>query len=86
LDRYSILDVAGKYLFLILISSSYTKFNICGYFRLLIWKCTPQLRRHLLMSKVLLRNSFALGGAYFAHGGVFFLQLHGLANENSTAC
>jgi hypothetical protein len=28
------------------------------------------------------RISFALGGAYFAFGGVFFLQLHGLSDEN----
>jgi hypothetical protein len=38
------------------------------------------------MSKVFLRNSFALGGAYFALGGVFFLQLHGLADEQYMAC
>jgi hypothetical protein len=43
----------------------------------------PKLRRDLAMSKVFLRVSFALGGAYFALGGVFFLPLHGLADENS---
>jgi hypothetical protein len=37
------------------------------------------------MSKVLLQISFALGGAYFALGGVCFLQLHGLAGEKSVS-
>jgi hypothetical protein len=37
------------------------------------------------MSMVFLRISFALGGAYFALGGVCFLQLHALADENSIA-
>jgi hypothetical protein len=37
------------------------------------------------MSKVFFRISFALGGAYFALGGVCFLQLHGLADEKSIA-
>jgi hypothetical protein len=45
--------------------------------------CTPQLKRDLPMSKVFLWIYFALSGAYFALGGVFFLQLHALANENS---
>jgi hypothetical protein len=39
--------------------------------------------RDLPMSKVFLRIYFALGGAYFPLGGVFFLQLQGLADENS---
>jgi hypothetical protein len=46
----------------------------------------PQLSRDLPMSKVFLRISFALGGAYFALGGILFLQLHGLANEHSVVC
>jgi hypothetical protein len=37
------------------------------------------------MSKVFLRIYFALSGAYFALGGVCFLQLHVLADENSIA-
>jgi hypothetical protein len=37
------------------------------------------------MSKVFLQISFALDGAYFALGGVFFLQLHAVADENSMA-
>jgi hypothetical protein len=36
------------------------------------------------MSKVFLRISFALGGAYFPLGAVCFLQLLVLADENST--
>jgi hypothetical protein len=35
------------------------------------------------MSKVFSMITFALGGAYFALGGVCFLQLHALADENS---
>jgi hypothetical protein len=35
------------------------------------------------MSKVFLQISFALGGAYFALGCVYFLQLHRLDDENS---
>jgi uncharacterized membrane-anchored protein YitT (DUF2179 family) len=57
---------------------------MCVYFQRLISKYTPQMRRDLPMSKVFLRISFALGGAYFALGGVCFLQLHALADENST--
>jgi hypothetical protein len=38
------------------------------------------------MSKVLIRISIALGGAYFALGGILFLQLHGLADEHSVVC
>jgi hypothetical protein len=38
------------------------------------------------MSKVFMRISFALGGAYFALGGILFLQLHGLADEHSLVC
>jgi hypothetical protein len=37
------------------------------------------------MSKVFLRISFALSVTYFALGGVCFLQLHALADENSIA-
>jgi hypothetical protein len=37
------------------------------------------------MSKVFLRISFALCGAYFAIGGVCFLPLHALAGDNSIA-
>jgi hypothetical protein len=37
------------------------------------------------MSKVFLRISFGLGGAYFALGGVCFLQLNALVDENSLA-
>jgi hypothetical protein len=37
------------------------------------------------MSKVFLRISFALASAYFALGGVCFLQLHALADEKSVA-
>jgi hypothetical protein len=37
----------------------------------------------LPMSKVFLRIYFALGSAYFALGGVCFLQWHVLADENS---
>jgi hypothetical protein len=48
-------------------------------------KVHSTLRRDLPMSKVFLRISFALGGAYFALGGVCFLQLHALADENSIA-
>jgi hypothetical protein len=33
------------------------------------------MRRDLPMSKVVLRISFALGGAYFALGGILFLQM-----------
>jgi hypothetical protein len=47
--------------------------------------CTPQLGKDLPISKVFLRISFALGGTYFAPCGVFFLQLHGLADINSIA-
>jgi hypothetical protein len=37
------------------------------------FKVHATLRRDLPMSKVFLRISFALGGAYFALGGVCFL-------------
>jgi hypothetical protein len=38
------------------------------------------------MSKVFMRISFALGNAYFALGGILFLQLHGLSDEHSVVC
>jgi hypothetical protein len=34
-------------------------------------------------SKVFLRIYFALGGVCFALGGILFLQLHGLADEQT---
>jgi hypothetical protein len=43
------------------------------------------IEKDLPMSKICLRIYFALGGAYFALGSVFFLQLHGLVDENSMA-
>jgi hypothetical protein len=45
-----------------------------------------QMRRDLPRSKIFLRISSALGGAYFALGVVFILQLHGLSDEHSMAC
>jgi hypothetical protein len=36
--------------------------------------------------KVFMRISFALGSAYFALGGILFLQLHRLADEHSVVC
>jgi hypothetical protein len=49
------------------------------------FKVQAALRRDLPMSKVFLQISFALGGACFALGGVYFLQLHALADEKSVA-
>jgi hypothetical protein len=49
------------------------------------FKVHATLRRDLPMSKVFLRISFALGAAYFALGGVCFLQLYALADEKSIA-
>jgi hypothetical protein len=38
------------------------------------FKVHATMRRDLPMSTVFLQISFALGGTYFALGGVFFLQ------------
>jgi hypothetical protein len=46
-------------------------------------KVHSTIEKGLAMSKVFMRIYFALGGAYFALSGVFFLQLHGIADENS---
>jgi hypothetical protein len=57
------LYIVAKYLSFTLMSSSYIKFNICMYFRRLIWKYTPQLSRALPGGKV---------GIHFALCGVLF--------------
>jgi hypothetical protein len=49
------------------------------------FKVHTTLRRDLPMSKVLWQISFALGGTWFALGGVCFLQLHALADDKSVA-
>jgi hypothetical protein len=37
-------------------------------------------------SKSIYRCFIALGGLYFALGGILFLQLHALADEHSMTC
>jgi hypothetical protein len=37
-------------------------------------------------SKSIYRCFIALGGLYFALGGILFLKLHALADEHSMAC
>jgi hypothetical protein len=45
----------------------------------------PQLSRDLPGSKMFLQIYFALSGTYLALCGSLFLQLHGLADEQSMA-
>jgi hypothetical protein len=46
-------------------------------------KVHATIEKGLADEQGVLRISFALSGAYFAIGGVCFLQLHVLADENS---
>jgi hypothetical protein len=43
--------------------------------------CTTYLSRAVPGSKSICRFFIALGGLYFALGGILFLQLHGIADE-----
>jgi hypothetical protein len=45
----------------------------------------PQLSRDLPGNKVFLHIYFALGDVYFTLGGILFLQLDGLADDQSMA-
>jgi hypothetical protein len=56
------------------------------YFRLLISKCKPQLRRAVPGSNVFFPEFFALGGIHLLLAVSYFLQFPALADENFMVC